>query len=121
MCNGIPCSTYFDLVVPILCYVAEVWGHERIERIERIHLKLCRIILCVSRTTSNVAVLVECGRYLLCIIYHIKCIKYWLNIIEMSENRFVKQCYLINKRLHEIGINTLCTHISNLLNMYGFN
>ena len=41
----------FDLfdkvVVPILCYGAEVWGHEWIERIERIHLKLelCTILL----------------------------------------------------------------------------
>ena len=40
LCNGIPCSTYFNLfdnvVLPILCYGVEIWVYERTECVERV-------------------------------------------------------------------------------------
>ena len=62
LCNGIPRSTFDKVVLPILCYGAEIWGYERTERIERKQIKLLKRVLGVNNTTSNLAVLAECGR-----------------------------------------------------------
>ena len=51
-------------VVPILLYECEVWGFENIDIIERIHLKFCKIILNVKKSTANFKVYGELGRYL---------------------------------------------------------
>ena len=52
LCDGIPCSTYFSLfdkvVLPILCYGAEIWGYERRERIERVQIKLLKRVFGVN-------------------------------------------------------------------------
>ena len=67
MCDGMPPETLFKLfdkiVDPVLCCGAEVWGYEKHERIERIHTTFCKRVLGVSYSTSNVAVLGDCGRY----------------------------------------------------------
>jgi len=39
--------------------------YERTERIECVQLKLLKCVLGVNNTTSNLAVLAECGRYAL--------------------------------------------------------
>ena len=46
-----------------------LWGHEKHERIKRIHTKVCKRVLGVSYSTSNIAVLGDCGRYPLFISY----------------------------------------------------
>ena len=78
LCNGIPCSTYFNLfdnvVLPILCYGAEICGYERTERIERVQLSLLKRVVHVNNTTSNSAVLAKCDIYPLYVNYFTKCI-----------------------------------------------
>jgi len=49
------------------------------------------------------AVLAECGRYPLHVNYFTKYIKVWLKIISMNDNRLVKQCYLMDYNLREMG------------------
>jgi len=117
LCNGIPYSTYFSLfdqvVLPVLCYGADVWGYEQTERIECIQLKLLKRILAVNNTTPNSAVLAEYGRYPLYVNYLTKCITFWLKIIiNMNDNRLVKQCYIMDYNLHLS---------ENLLSRYGYN
>ena len=55
LCIGIPCSTYFSLfdkvVLPMLCYGAEMWEYEVTESIERVQLKLLKRVLGVNITT----------------------------------------------------------------------
>ena len=76
----------FDkIVVPVLCYGAEVWGYALNEKIERVHSKFCKRILGVSYSTSSVAVLGDCGRFPLHVEYFTKCIKYWLKILNMPQ------------------------------------
>ena len=94
------------VVLPILCYGAEIWSYERTERIEHVQLKLCKRVLGVNNTTSNSAVLAECDRFPLYVNYFTKRIKVWLKIIRMNDNRLVKQCYMMDYNLHEIGRTT---------------
>jgi len=90
-------------VLPILCYGAEIWVYERTEHIVHVQLKLLKRVLRVNNTTSNLTVLAECGRYPLHVNYFTNCIKLWLKIISMNDNRLVKQCYIMDYNVHEMG------------------
>ena len=62
------------MILPILCYIAEMWGYERTECIEHIQLKVLKRVLGVNNTTSNLALLAKRGRYPLYVnylMYHI--------------------------------------------------
>ena len=91
------------MVLPILSYGSEMWGYEQIASIERIHIKFLKIILKVSITTCDEAVLGEVGRYPLSVYCSVKCMFYWLKIVKMSENRIVKQVYIMLNKLDGVG------------------
>jgi hypothetical protein len=123
-CNGIPIEVAFELfdkmILPVVTYAAEVWGYEIYEPIERVQFQFCKFILGVASNTCNSAVLGECGRYPLYIHYYLKCIKYWLKLLEMSNNRLPKAAYIM---LHEMDANgkiNWVTEVKNLLFKYGF-
>lgn len=123
-CNGIPHKVYFDLfdkmITPILLYGSEVWGSQVMEYIESVHRSFCRRRLGVRNSTSNIAVLGECGRFPLYVTYYKRCLSYWIKLLEMSEHRLPKQCYYMSKTLHEAGRQTWAGDVHNLLDRYGF-
>jgi hypothetical protein len=47
----------------VLNYGTEVWGCHKGDNIERVHLDYCNTMLGVKRTTCNVMVYTELGRY----------------------------------------------------------
>jgi len=122
-CGGIPHSVYFELfdkmVVPILCYGAEIWGYSSSEHIESVQRAFCRRVLGVKRNTSNSFVLGDCGRYPLMLTYFKKCVCYWLKLLEMPGSRLAKQCYLQSKKLFEAGRDTWAGRVKYLLDKYG--
>jgi len=112
-CEGLPPNILFELfdklVVPILCYGAEVWGYEKCENIELVHRKFCKRVLGAGYSASNAASLGDCGRYPLMIKYYKRCIMYWLKLLEMPENRIPKHCYHLSKYLHDCDRSTWAT------------
>lgn len=117
----------FDsMVKPILCYGAEIWGNEFKNRIEQVHAKLCKKYCNLSNKTSTVFALGECGRMQLCIPYMTKGIKYWLKRLHIDRQRYLKQSYILLKRLDENGRESIgllvfalfCLHM--VLNMHGY-
>ena len=56
-------------IAPILFYGAEIWGSERRNQIEKIHLRFCKFALGVGQNAHSAAVLGECGRLPLSIQY----------------------------------------------------
>lgn len=108
---------YFNIfdtkVTPVLLYGAEIWGTRRQESIETVHNYACKRYMCVKQRASNMAVLGDCGRHPLYIAAAKKCIKYWLKIVKMKENRLVKKCYLMLMNLDEKGQNNWATEIKN--------
>ena len=50
-------------VVPILLYGSEIFGHENLHHIERIHLDFLKSILKLKKCTPNVMVYGEFGRF----------------------------------------------------------
>ena len=95
--------TLFDSIVkPILLYACEIWGYiedkndlSSIGRsyIERFHLKVCKQILGVHRKTSNIATLLELGRYPLKFDIRKSIIKYFLRFKSLDKNRLVYKAY----------------------------
>ena len=111
----------FDsMVKPVLCYGAEIWGHQYIDKIEKVHLKFCRQYCLLPQQTANAFVYGECGRLPLCYTYMTTCVKYWIRILQMHPQRYPQQCYRMLKRLDESGRKTWIDSIKHLLFSYGF-
>ena len=78
----------------MLTYGSEVWGLIADNRIiGRIHLFAIKRLLNVSPRTPNALVYGETGRYPLYISTYTRCIKYWLNILRMQEDRIPLKSY----------------------------
>ena len=105
----------------MLTYSAEVWGimadHSTIERV---HLFAIKRLLNVSTRTPSALVYGETGRYPLYIITYVKCIKYWLNLVRMPENRLPIQAYKMIYALHSKNKNNWVSHVCFTLYRYGF-
>ena len=97
----VPQSVFFKLfdtkIVPILMYGCEIWGFQERDNIEIVQRYACKRYMCLNAKTINAAVLGDCGRYSLWIESLKRCINYWLNILKMPNNRYVKKSYLMLK------------------------
>ena len=65
-----------SLVLPILLY-CDIWGSEKLEVIEQVHLTFCKIIFCVKKSTPNFMIYGELGRFPLKYKIYSKIINYW--------------------------------------------
>jgi len=123
-CGGFPVKVAFQLfdktISPILLYGAEIWGYKQYKVLEDVHIKFCKKILGLPKQASNNAVMGECGRFPLVISCQKKCVAYWLKILEMPCTRYVKNCYLMLKRLDENGKKTWASSVKELLFKYGY-
>ena len=108
----------FDkLVSPILNYCCEICGFTNDTSIERVHMQFCKKLLGVKKTTQNDFVYGEFGRKSFRTIHMFKIIKYWLRILNMSQDKYVYIVYNLLKNDMEIypNNNNWCTLLKNLL------
>ena len=61
----IQCHLFDHLILPILLYGSEIWGHEDIKQIEVFHRKFLRSVLCVGSCTPDCMIYGETGRGLI--------------------------------------------------------
>ena len=105
-----PCKDLFKLfdsmIKPILCHGAQVWGHTYSEVVESVHFDFCKRYLKLNSKTNNMVALGECGRYPIYIDYYSYCIKYWCRLLVMPNNRYPRNCYLMQKSLDDVGRRT---------------
>ena len=94
----------FDsMIVPILTYGSETWGHSYSEQIKKVQIDFCRYFLGINHSVNNCIVLGECGRCPLCVTYFYKCISYWCKLLHMPHYRYPHNCYLMLKKLDDGG------------------
>ena len=86
-----------------------------LKKIEKVHIKFCKQYWLLSQNTTDFFALGECGRLPLCITYISQCIKYWLKILSMSEDRYPKQSYQLLYILDEAGRKTWASNVRLLL------
>ena len=112
----------FDkMVLPILLYGSQIWGHSDCKAVERVHLKFCKRLLGVGSTASDVAVLGEIGRSPLAIHFKMRCIKYWVKLLKLPDQRMPKACYKTLTNLDEDERKIWANDVKLLIQTYGFN
>ena len=113
----------FDaLVKPILLYRSNFWGcYDNIFSLsnstERLNISLCKHLLGVKRQTSNVASLLEMGRYPLYIDATKQCIKNWLRINNGEVNEIL--ACITDSQSSNVDY-TWTSQIKQFLSKYGF-
>ena len=85
-----------------------------------VQYKFCKYVLNVGSQNPSCAVMGDCGRLPLYVQYVSKCIKYWLKIIHMNDNRYPKIVYKLLFDLDSNGRRTWASDIRALLYRYGF-
>ena len=111
----------FDVKIkPILLYGSEIWGFQKYEAIEKIQIKLCKMVLGVGRDVKNSIALGECGRLPIVIDTQIRLIKYWCRLVNMPSDRYPKQCYNMLYSHDSSGRKNWVSEVRVLLCKYGF-
>jgi len=107
-------------VLPVLLYSSEVWGMNKIDNVERVHLMACKRYLGVPGRTPNKMVYGELGRYPLFINSNIRCLRYWFRILQMNFERLPRQAYQMLLNMDEDGKVCWATGIRTILSEAGF-
>jgi hypothetical protein len=94
----------FDaLVMPILLYACEVWGFEKIDILERLHLKFLKYTLRVKMSTCNNMIYGELGRFPLIIHIRTRMIAYWARLLHGKHTKLSKTMYTCLHNLYISG------------------
>jgi hypothetical protein len=122
--RNLPAQTVFKIfdakVKPILLYGSEIWGFRPCDDIEKVQVKVCKMVLGVGRDVRNSFALGECGRYPIYIDTYTRVVKYWCRLITMSEDRYPRQCYNMLCMQDKSGRSNWVTKVKALLCTYGF-
>lgn len=100
---GLPIDIQLELfnkmVVPILLYGCEVWGHENIDVIEKLTLKFQKMILGLKPSTNTCLIQGELGAFPIMLDVKLRIVAFWLRIVAGSKE---KLCYQIYKILYQL-------------------
>lgn len=107
-------------IKPMLLYGSEIWGTKFCAEIEAVHVKFCKTVLNVGKTTYNDVAIGDCGRFHLFVDYQLRAIKFWCKILSMKNEKFAKKSYLQLKLHDESGRNNWASQMRILLCNLGF-
>ena len=114
----------FDkLIKPILHYGSEIWGFLNANVIERVHLRFCKNLLGVKRSTQNDFVYGELGRTSLTYSRLVQIIKYWFKILTCDKTKYIKGIYdmMIEDMNRRPNKQNWASSVQHLLESLGFN
>jgi hypothetical protein len=84
----------FDVMVaPILLYGAEVWGYEKNDISETLHLEFCKYIMKVKKCTPNYIVYGELGRVPMSVHINARMIGFWARIVNGKKEKISRTLY----------------------------
>lgn len=107
-------------VVSIMLYGSEIWGMLDMNIIENLHIYACKRFLHTSLFSCNNAVMGDLGRYPIKLTAMKRCMKYWLRILKLSDDRHVKLCYNMLMLYDNHGYENWVTYIRRNLYSNGF-
>ena len=102
--ESLPIETQFELfdmmVFPVILYGAEIWGFSNLTVLERLHLKFCKIVLKLKKSTPDAMVYGETGRF--DIVYYAKkrIVNFWSRIVLGKEDKLCYNMYKLCKQLY---------------------
>ena len=77
---------FVKIVIPIL-YGCEIWGFTNLQVIERLHLKFCKMLLNLKKSTPNYMVYSAIGAKPFVNIVKSRMVNYWSSIVHNSDIR----------------------------------
>ena len=83
------------IVKPILLYGCEVWGLSNTYILERVHLKFCKLLLNLKKSTPSFMVYGELGAFPLDVFIKQRIVNYWSRILQAKENKYTNVLYRI--------------------------
>ena len=115
-------------VRPILTYGCEAWASDFTQLLlkpnqldkapfEQINNKFCKYVLGVPSRASNFAVKAELGREPIFAFICCQALRYWIRILNMTEDRLVKSAYLSELDIHKRGGQSWASFIHILLEL----
>ena len=122
--NTVDYSLFWKLfnvqIEPMITYAAEVWGLEENIQIEKLHTWAIKRFMNVPVHSSNTMAYGDSGRYPLYVRTFIKCIRYWLKLTRLPENRLCKQAYTMLFQQLECGYRNWAANVKRILTVNGF-
>lgn len=115
---------FFDLfdklIKPILCYASEIWGFNRGNAVEKVHMKFCKKVLGLKWNTENNFIYCELKRVNMQCERYVYIVKYWLRLLKSSKKRLIKNVY--NNMFKEClsGKKNWAFNVKSLLEQHGF-
>ena len=96
----------FDVLVkPVVLYGCEVWAHEGTEVVEKLHLRFCKYILSLNKSTCTNMVYRELGITPLLLHAQSRMVVFWSKNIEPTgQNKLSNVMYQLLFKLHNDGI-----------------
>ena len=118
-------NTFFKIfdvkIQPILLYSSEIWGLNRLNHIEKVHMMACKRFLGVPVRTPNKMIYGDLGRYPLYINSSINTLRYWFKLLTMDSNRLPYNAYQMLLELDRNGKECWVSKIRVILCETGFN
>ena len=90
-----------SMVAPILLYGSEITGFEKSDGFERLRTQFYKIILNLKKTTPNIILYGDLGRYPLDIFVKARMIGFWQRIIHGKLDKIAFKLYKILLSMHE--------------------
>jgi len=123
-CKDISKDVFFKIfdakIQSILLYSCEIWGLQKLDSIERVHLLACKRFLNVPLKTPNKLIYGELGRYPLYINTFVRCVKFWFRLLLLEHDRLPWQAYQMLLLMDTNGKRCWATCIREILSSTGF-
>jgi hypothetical protein len=81
-------------VKPILLYGCEIWVFGNIDIIERVHLKFCKLILNLKKSTPNFMIYGELGIYPMSVYIELHMINFWSKMVNGKDSKIANILYI---------------------------
>ena len=94
---------YQKMVIPVLLYGCEIWGHEKLDIIEKLHIKSLKYILHLNRSTMSSQVYGESGIFPILLDVKVRMIRFWADLVKPSSPKLASKVYNIFHDLYSAG------------------
>ena len=105
----VPFKTFFKIfyskIASVMLYGSELWGLKHPQCRESLQIYACKRFLNVNKTACNDAILGDTGRFPMYIFSSKRCIKYWLQLLDLPRNRYPRLCYEMLMYFDNLGFN----------------
>ncbi len=93
----------FDrIVVPLLLYACETWGYEKLDLLEKLHLRFLKYILNLKTSTPTCMVYGESGRMPIRLVVQQRMVNYFLRTVNSKPEKLSRIAYHLMHNSHDI-------------------